>query len=109
MADIGVPNVNFEGFMAYIAQENQNAVKKIYRDGDPSLPMVDRERTCIFHKSASLDKVMQNYIKASLQLKHAKNYKEYKDIMTMDNAKTKYDVIRSQWNAWMDTTCMDGY
>ena len=36
------------GFMAYNAQGNWNAVRMIYRDGDPILPMVACERTCFF-------------------------------------------------------------
>ena len=62
MADNGVPNVNFKGFMA-----DWNVVRIIYGDGDPSLPMVAREHTCISNWSASLDKVTQKYIKPSLQ------------------------------------------
>jgi hypothetical protein len=58
--------VNFKGFMADSAQANWNAVRKIYGVGDPSLPMVGRERTCLFHWSQILDKVTQVYIKTSL-------------------------------------------
>jgi hypothetical protein len=48
MAKNGVPNVNFKGFMVDSAQANWNAVRAIYGDGDPSLPMVPRERTCFY-------------------------------------------------------------
>jgi len=67
MAENIVLTVNFKGFMADNAQKNWNAVKKIYGGGDPSMPMVGRERTCLFHWSQNLDKVTQKYIKASLQ------------------------------------------
>jgi hypothetical protein len=70
MAENSVPNVNFKGFMADSAQANWNEVRTIYGDGDPSLPIVARERTCLFHWSASLNKVTQKYIKPSLQFQH---------------------------------------
>ena len=63
----GVPNVDFKGFMADGAQANWNAVRMIYGDDDPSLPMVARESTCLFHWFVSLNKVTQKYIKPSLQ------------------------------------------
>jgi hypothetical protein len=59
--------------------------------------MVARERTCLFHWSASLDKVTQKYIKPSLQFQHKQICKDYKDAKTMDDAETKYHVIRSWW------------
>lgn len=66
MVENGVSCVNFKGFMASNAQENWNVVMKIHGDGYPSLLMVGRERTYIFHWSVNLNKVMQNYIKTSL-------------------------------------------
>jgi hypothetical protein len=48
MTEIGVPNVNFKKFMTDSAQTNWNAVRAIYRDGDPSLLMIAHKRTCIF-------------------------------------------------------------
>ena len=66
MAKNGVPNINFKRVMADIAQANWNAVMMIYGDGDPNLPMVVYERTCLFHWFASLNKVTQNSIKSFL-------------------------------------------
>ena len=43
----------------------------------------------------SLDKVTQKYIKPSLQFQHKQLCKDYKDAKTMDDAETKYYVIRS--------------
>lgn len=37
--------LNFKGFMAYNAQTNWNAIRKIYGVGDPNLSMVGHERT----------------------------------------------------------------
>ena len=95
MTDNMVPNVNFKGFMADSTQANWNAVRMIFRDGDPSLPMVAHEHTCLFHWSANLDKVTQKYIKPSLQFQHKQLYKDYNDAKIMDDAETKYDMIRS--------------
>jgi hypothetical protein len=81
--------------MADSAQANWNAVREIYGNGDPSLPMVARERTCLFHWFASLDNVTQKYSKPSLQFQHKQIWKDYKDTKTMVDAKTKYHVIRS--------------
>ena len=83
--------------MADNAQANWNAVRMIYGDGDPILPMVARERTCLFHWFASLDKVTQKYIKLSLQFQYKQLCKDYKDAKTMDDAETKYYVICSWW------------
>lgn len=44
------------------AQANWNAVKKIYMEDGPSLAMVGREGTCLFHWYASLDKVTHKFI-----------------------------------------------
>src|ERR1700737_2135863 len=92
MSENGVSKVNFKGFMADSAQANWNAVRKIYGVGDPSLPMVGRERTCLFHWSQSLDKVTQKYIKTSLQFQHKQLCNDYKDAKTIDDAETKYYV-----------------
>ena len=97
MADNGVPSVNFKGFLANSAQANWNAVRIIYGDGDPSLPMVTCELTYFFHQSASLDKVTQMYIKPSLQFQHKQICKNYKDAKTMDDTETVYHVIRFWW------------
>ena len=97
IAEHDVPNVNFKGFMVDSAQANWNAVKTIYGDGDSSLSMVARERTYLFHWSANLDKVPQKYIKPSLQFQHKQICKDYKDAKTIDDAETKYYVIRFWW------------
>ena len=62
----------FHAGMADSALTYWNVLKKLYRDGDPSLSMVSCECTCIFHWWASLDKVTQKYIKPSLLFQHKK-------------------------------------
>jgi hypothetical protein len=42
-------NVNFKGFMCDRVQANFNAVKVVFGSGDPTVPMENRKRTCIFH------------------------------------------------------------
>ena len=97
MAENDVSKVIFKGFMADNAQANWNAVKMIYSDGDPTLPMVAREHTCFFHWSPSLDKVTQKYIKLSWQFQHKQICKDYKHVKIMDDVETKYFIIRSWW------------
>ncbi len=50
-----VTNPNFKGFMATSAQANWNVVRIIYRSEDPIVKMIDKERTCIFHWTQSLN------------------------------------------------------
>jgi hypothetical protein len=87
--------VNFNGFMADNAHAIWNAVRKIYGENDPNLPMVGRECTCLFHLSQSLDKVTQKYIKTSLQFQHKHLCMDYKNAKAIDEATIKYHVIRS--------------
>ena len=96
MAKNSVPNINVKGFMANSAQANWNAVRAIYKDGHPS-PMVAHKHTCLFHWSASLDEVIQKYIKPSLQFQQKQICKDYKEAETMDDFETKYHVICSWW------------
>lgn len=105
-----MPKVNFKGFMANRSQANWNAMRKIYGGGDPRMPMVNHEHTCLFHWSASVDKVTHNYIKPSLQFQHKQICKDYKDAKTMDEAKTKYYVLHSWWLSFGVVTekCMLG-
>lgn len=53
-------------------QTNWNDVRKIYEDIKPSLLMVGHGCKCffVFHRSTSLDKVTEKYIKASLWFQH---------------------------------------
>lgn len=53
-------------------QVDWNTMRKIYGDGDPNLPMIGRERTCLFQWSTNLEKVTHNYIKPSLQFQQKK-------------------------------------
>ena len=59
--------------------------------------MVAHERTYLFYWSVSLNKVTQKYIKPSLQFQYKQICKDYNDAKTMDNAESKYHVLRSWW------------
>jgi hypothetical protein len=97
MLENGVPNVNFKGFMADSAQANWIVVRKIYGDGDTSVPLEGRERTCLFDWSANLDKITQKHIRPSLQHEHKQLCKDYKDAKSLEDADIKYHVIRAWW------------
>ncbi len=44
-----IENVNFKGFMANDAQTNFNAMRRMFGFGDPTIPMIGRERICFMH------------------------------------------------------------
>ena len=67
MAQHGVHKVNFKGFMADNAQTNWNVVRIIYGSGDACEKMVDRERTCLFHWTQSLEKHTKADTRQALQ------------------------------------------
>ena len=60
MLENELSKLNFKSFMADSAHANWNTIKKIYGVGDPSLPMVGHECTCVFPWSQSLNKVTKN-------------------------------------------------
>ncbi len=47
---------NFKGFMAKNAEVNWNEVKIINGIKDPTVKKVDKENSCLFHYTYSLDK-----------------------------------------------------
>ena len=49
MARHDVSQPTFKGFMADSAQANWNAIRIVYGNGDASMPMENKERTCLFH------------------------------------------------------------
>lgn len=67
MFENGVPKVNFKGFMGDNAKANWNVVRKVYGDGDQTVPLEGHERIWFFDWSANLDKITQKHIQPSLQ------------------------------------------
>ncbi len=63
----GFPKSNFKGFMANNTQANWNAIKIVYGLGDPYVRMIDKEHTCLFHWTQSLDRHTKQLIKLELQ------------------------------------------
>ncbi len=97
MAENGIQKVNFKGFMADSAGANWIAVRQVYGSGDPKEPMPDRERTCLFHWAANLDKYATKYIIPSLQYQFKQLCRDYKDSKTQEDADAKYHAIRGWW------------
>ena len=97
MSANGVPNTNFKGFMADSAQANWHAVRKVYGNGDPSVPMENRERTCLFHWTLCLQRATSRNIKLELQDQHKELCRQWKDAKSQEEAEMKYNVIRGWW------------
>jgi hypothetical protein len=93
MAQHGVDKVNFKGFMADSAQANWNVVRIIYGSRDASEKMVDRERTCLFHWTQSLEKHTKADIRQDLQYQHRILCQQYKNAKLMAEVETKFLAI----------------
>lgn len=93
--------------MAYSAQVNQNVVKMVYGFGDATIRMVDKERTCLFHWTQSLDKHTKQLIKHELQSGHKAMCFEYKNATSLDEANTCYVAICYWWLSY-DVTSKNG-
>jgi hypothetical protein len=85
--------------MADSAQANWNVVRIVYGNGDPTIRMKNRERTCLFHWTQSLEKHTTADIRAELQALHRKLCKEYKNSSSLEEAEARYLAIRSWWLA----------
>jgi hypothetical protein len=97
MKDNGVPNPDFKGFMCDSAQANFNAVRTVYGSGDPKVPMVDRERTCLFHWATSMHKHTEKHIAKAFQAQHIRLCRQYKDATTMAEADQMYLQLKAWW------------
>jgi hypothetical protein len=49
MLKYDVDEIVFKGFMAHNAQANWNVIRIIYGAGDPTVKMVNKDRTSFFH------------------------------------------------------------
>lgn len=97
MARHNVSQPNFKGFMADSAQANWNAIRIVYGNGDASMPMENKERTCLFHWTQSLEKHTKAYIRLDLQDQHRLLCKQYKNAKTISEAEMRYLAIRAWW------------
>ena len=71
-------DIQFKGFMADSAQANWNAVQIVYGGGDPTVPMEEWERTCLFHWMQSLEKHTKADIRGDLQEQHRQLCKQWR-------------------------------
>ena len=93
----GLDSIQFKGFMADSAQANWNAVQIVYGGGDPTVPMENHERTCLFHWTQSLEKHTKADIRGDLQEQHRQLCKQYKNASSMDDAEVRYFAIKAWW------------
>jgi hypothetical protein len=100
----GVPETQFKGFMADSAQANWNAVRMVYGSGDILVPMKDRERTCLFHWTQSMEKHTKADIHFDLQDQHRVLCKQYKNTSSPKESKARYLAIRACWLSSSATT-----
>lgn len=66
IANNGVSNMNFNGFMTNGAHAKWNVVRKIYSNGDPIVPMDDCKHSCVLHGPGILKRSIIKYIKPSI-------------------------------------------
>jgi hypothetical protein len=66
----GFPKPNLKGLMVENAQANWNIARIVYGLGKPFVRMVDKECTCLFHWSHSLNKHTKQVIKPKLKDEH---------------------------------------
>ena len=59
--------------------------------------MVDKEKTCLFHWTQSLEKHTKADIRQDLQSQHQKFCQQYKNAKSMAEAETRYLAIREWW------------
>jgi hypothetical protein len=97
MARHGIPEPKFKGFMADSTQANWNDVRMIYDSGDTTIPMKDRERTCLFHWAQSLEKHTKADIHADFQHQHRQFCRQYKNAASASESETRYLAIRAWW------------
>jgi hypothetical protein len=62
----GVSNPNFKNFMINSRQANWNVILIVYGSGDPSEPMVNKERTCYFHWIQFMERHTKQQIKPEM-------------------------------------------
>ena len=83
--------------MADSAQANWNVVRIVYGGGDPTVPMEEWERTCLFHWTQSLEKHTKADIRGDLQEQHRQLCKQYRTASSMEDAEVRYFAIKAWW------------
>jgi hypothetical protein len=93
----GMSNVNFKGFMCDSAQANFNAVRVIFGSGDRTVPMENRERTCLFHWKMALERHTKQLIRSDLQAEHIRLCQEYRMSPSIADANAAMASIKAWW------------
>lgn len=93
----GVINANFKGFMAKNVQAKLNIIQIMYDNGDPNEPMVNREGTCYFHYTQSMDIHTKQQIKLEMCEQHKTLCYEYKNATSLEEANVCYVIIYCWW------------
>jgi hypothetical protein len=70
LAKHGVLEPKFKGFMTHSSQANQYAIWIIYRSGEAAISVKDQEKTCLFHRTQSLEKHTKANIRVDFQNQH---------------------------------------
>jgi hypothetical protein len=73
----GMSNVNFKGFMCDSAQANSKAVRVIFGSKESTVPMENRERTCLLHWKMALERHTKQLFCFGLQVEHIWLCQEY--------------------------------
>jgi hypothetical protein len=98
------------------AQENFNVVRVIFGSGDPTIPMVNKERTCLFHWKMALERHTKQLIRPDLQIEHIRLCQEYRKSQSISDANAAMASIKAwrfssgsvseaglkELNNWMD-------
>ncbi len=97
MKEKKVEMLEFKGFMADNAQANYNVVHIVFGWlGDPSQPLHNKERTCLFHYVQSMGIHINNLIRMPhLHVQHMEICNNYK---TLDEINANCEVVRSWWH-----------
>ncbi len=91
------PKSNFKGFMAINTQANWNIIKIVYGYGDPSIKMVNKKCTYLFHSTQLLDRHTKKPIKSELQNQHNVLCHQYKNAKSLGEANNLYAIICCWW------------
>ena len=97
LARSSVPKTNFKRFMADSAQANWNAMRVVYGSGNTAEPMENRERTCLFHWTQSMEKHTMADIRRDLQDQHRLLCKQYKNATSPKDSEMRYLAIKAWW------------
>jgi hypothetical protein len=93
----GMSNVNFKGFMCDSAQANFNVVRVVFGSEDPTVPMENREKMCLFHWKMALEHHTKQLIRADLQDEHIRLCQEYRKSPSIADANAAMASIKAWW------------